>query len=406
MTVLFQQSLKGLAADRTAAEACQVLGNHLAVDDHNPAAAALSHQVHVRDQYLNNVVDTRKAASRLSLPVVRALRESALLLFGTLALILLTALVTYDPHDPGFSFTGEPGHVSNSIGPVGAWFADVLLFLFGRAAFLFPVMLALAGWVIYRAHTSPDIKSRSTLTFRGLGFVLTLATSCGLANLHWNGVGLPSGAGGVLGSLVGNGLASAFSFLGATLLMLALWFAGVALFLGVSWFNVMLDGGCDPLYIARRVVRMASEDIGNADPRALALALAAWDTYERLGSPEGELAIAQVIVYLACAPKSNAVYTAYGSAMEDVHKYGTLEVPLQLRNAPTGLMKKLGFGKAYRYAHHEPDAFAAGERYFPEAMPAHTYYYHPVPRGLEIRIAEALERLRQRNASATEKKTP
>jgi DNA segregation ATPase FtsK/SpoIIIE, S-DNA-T family len=190
---------------------------------------------------LNDVIDTRRPPSRLSQPVVRALRESALLLFGVLALILLTALATYDPHDPGFSFTGEPGRVSNAIGPVGAWFADVLLFLFGRAAFLFPVMLALAGWVIYRAHTSPDIKSRSTLTFRGIGFVLTLAMSCGLATLHWSGNGLPSSAGGVLGSLVGNGLASAFSFLGATLLMLALWFAGASLFLGVSWFNVM-DG--------------------------------------------------------------------------------------------------------------------------------------------------------------------
>ena len=118
------------------------------------------------------------------------------------------------------------------------------------------------------------------------------------------------------------------------------------------------------------------------------------------------MAIAQVVIYLACAPKSNAVYTAYGAAMEDVNKYGTLDVPLQLRNAPTGLMKKLGFGRDYRYAHNEPDAFAAGEKYFPEAMPTPTYYYHPVPRGLEIRIAEALERLRQRNASTTEKKTP
>jgi putative ATPase len=173
------------------------------------------------------------------------------------------------------------------------------------------------------------------------------------------------------------------------------------------WLCRMLDGGCDPLYVARRVVRMASEDIGNADPRGLALALDAWDTYERLGSPEGELAIAQAVVYLSCAPKSNAVYTAYGAALEDVHRYGTLDVPLQLRNAPTGLMKKLGFGRDYRYAHDEPDAFAAGERYFPEAMPAHRYY-HPVPRGLEIRIAEALERLRQRNASTneTEKKAP
>jgi putative ATPase len=162
------------------------------------------------------------------------------------------------------------------------------------------------------------------------------------------------------------------------------------------WLCRMLDGGCDPLYIARRTVRMASEDIGNADPRGLALALEAWDTYERLGSPEGELAIAQAVVYLACAPKSNSVYTAFGAAMEDVHRYGTLDVPLHLRNAPTRLMKELGYGKSYRYAHDEPDAFAAGEKYFPDAMEPRRYY-HPVPRGLEIRIAEALERLRNRS---------
>ncbi len=161
------------------------------------------------------------------------------------------------------------------------------------------------------------------------------------------------------------------------------------------WLCRMIDGGCDPLYIARRIVRMASEDIGNADPRGLAFALDAWDTYERLGSPEGELAIAQAIVYLASAPKSNAVYTAYGEAMEDVHRYGTLDVPLRLRNAPTRLMKELGYGRDYRYAHDEPGAFAAGEKYFPDAMEPRTYY-HPVPRGLEIRIAEALERLRNR----------
>lgn len=165
------------------------------------------------------------------------------------------------------------------------------------------------------------------------------------------------------------------------------------------WLCRMLDGGCDPLYVARRVVRMASEDIGNADPRGLALALEAWDTYERLGSPEGELAIAQAVVYLACAPKSNAVYAAYGAAVEDVQRYGTLDVPLHLRNAPTRLMKDFGYGKGYRYAHDEPDAFAVGEKYFPDAMEARTYYYHPVPRGLEIRIAEALERLRKRNDS-------
>jgi putative ATPase len=162
------------------------------------------------------------------------------------------------------------------------------------------------------------------------------------------------------------------------------------------WLCRMIDGGCDPLYIARRTVRMASEDIGNADPRGLALALDAWDTFERLGTPEGELAIAQAIVYLASAPKSNAVYRAYGAATEDVHLHGTLEVPLHLRNAPTRLMKELGYGRDYRYAHDEPDAFAAGEKYFPDAMEPRTYY-HPVRRGLEIRIAEALERLRTRS---------
>lgn len=164
------------------------------------------------------------------------------------------------------------------------------------------------------------------------------------------------------------------------------------------WLVRMLDGGCDPLYVARRVVRMASEDIGNADPRGLAIALDAWDTYERLGSPEGELAIAQAVVYLAVAPKSNAVYSAYGAAFEDVRRSGTLEVPLKLRNAPTGLMKQLGYGRDYRYAHDETDAFAAGEKYFPDAMGPRTYY-HPVPRGLEIRIGEALARLRSRNRS-------
>lgn len=165
------------------------------------------------------------------------------------------------------------------------------------------------------------------------------------------------------------------------------------------WLARMLDGGCDPLYIARRVVRMASEDIGNADPRALALALDAWDVQERLGSPEGELAVAQAVVYLACAPKSNAVYTAFDAAMTDARQYGTLEVPLALRNAPTRLMKGLGYGREYRYAHDEPDAYAAGENYFPEAMPAKTYY-HPVARGLETRIAEKLAELRQRDAAA------
>jgi putative ATPase len=138
---------------------------------------------------------------------------------------------------------------------------------------------------------------------------------------------------------------------------------------------------------------MASEDIGNADPRALALALQACETYERLGSPEGELAIAQAVVFMACAAKSNAVYVAFGAAMEDAKRLGTLEVPLHLRNAPTGLMKGLGYGKGYRYAHDEPDGYAAGEKYFPDEMPP-ARYYEPVERGLEIRIREALERFR------------
>ena len=163
----------------------------------------------------------------------------------------------------------------------------------------------------------------------------------------------------------------------------------------IYWLCRMLDGGCDPLYIARRVVRMAVEDVGIADPRAFALTLDAWEAYDRLGSPEGELAIANAVVYLACAPKSNAVYVAMGEAMADVEQYGTLDVPLRLRNAPTRLMKGLGYGEGYRYAHDEPQAFAAGERYLPEEMPDRRYY-RPVPRGLEIKIGEALERLRNK----------
>ncbi|HYL04385.1 MAG TPA: replication-associated recombination protein A [Steroidobacteraceae bacterium] len=159
------------------------------------------------------------------------------------------------------------------------------------------------------------------------------------------------------------------------------------------WLCRMLDGGCDPRYVARRVVRMASEDFGLADPRALALALDAWEAYERLGSPEGELAIATAVVYLACAPKSNAVYVAMGEAMADVAEYGTLEVPLRLRNAPTRLMKELGYGRDYRYAHDEPEGFVPGERYLPEGLPDRRYY-RPAPRGLELKIAEALARVR------------
>jgi putative ATPase len=159
------------------------------------------------------------------------------------------------------------------------------------------------------------------------------------------------------------------------------------------WMARMLDGGCDPLYIARRVVRMAYEDIGNADPRALRIALDAWDTFKRLGSPEGELAIAQAVIYLACAPKSNAVYMAYNAVMADARQSGSLEVPLHLRNAPTRLMKALDYGKDYRYAHHEAEAYAAGECYLPKELKDRRYY-EPVNRGLEIKIAEKLAHLR------------
>jgi len=157
------------------------------------------------------------------------------------------------------------------------------------------------------------------------------------------------------------------------------------------WLCRMLDGGCDPRYIARRVLRMASEDIGLADPRGHTLALEACEVYERLGSPEGELAIAQAVVFLACAAKSNAVYKAFGQAMQDAKTLGSLDVPLHLRNAPTKLMKSLGYGKDYRYAHDEPDAYAAGENYFPDGMEPRQYY-QPVSRGMEIKIAEALAR--------------
>ena len=160
------------------------------------------------------------------------------------------------------------------------------------------------------------------------------------------------------------------------------------------WLARMIDGGCDPLYIARRVVRMASEDIGNADPRALPLALNAWEAQERLGSPEGELALAQAVVYLAIAAKSNAVYTAWAAAREDVQRYGTLEVPAHLRNAPTALARNLGHGDGYRYPHDEPNAYAAGENYFPEAL-QDARYYQPTANGLEGRIAEKLARLRE-----------
>ena len=165
------------------------------------------------------------------------------------------------------------------------------------------------------------------------------------------------------------------------------------------WLARMLDGGADPRYMARRLVRMASEDIGNADPRALRIALDAAEVYERLGSPEGELAIAQAVVYLAVAPKSNAVYAAWNAVREDVKREGTLPVPLHLRNAPTRLMKGLGYGAQYRYAHDEQGAYAAGESYWPEGKPAQAYY-RPAPRGLEARIADRLAELRALDEAA------
>ncbi len=161
------------------------------------------------------------------------------------------------------------------------------------------------------------------------------------------------------------------------------------------WLCRMLDGGCDPGYLARRLVRMASEDVGLADPRALQITLEAWAAHDRLGSPEDDLALANAVVYLACAPKSNAVYVAFNEASADVTTFGTLDVPLKLRNAPTRLMKEQGYGQGYRYAHDEPGAYAAGERYLPDEMPDRRYY-RPVDRGLEIRIGEALARLRAR----------
>ncbi|MEE2730877.1 MAG: replication-associated recombination protein A [Pseudomonadota bacterium] len=159
------------------------------------------------------------------------------------------------------------------------------------------------------------------------------------------------------------------------------------------WFARMLDGGCDPLYIARRVVRMASEDIGNADPRALQIALNAWDVQTRLGSPEGELAIAQAVAYMAAAPKSNAVYTAFNQLRRQIAEQPSYEVPLHLRNAPTKLMKQQGYGEEYRYAHDYPEAYAAGENYLPEAI-SQQHWYEPVPRGLEIKIGEKLKYLK------------
>ncbi|CUS40092.1 FIG065221: Holliday junction DNA helicase [hydrothermal vent metagenome] len=169
------------------------------------------------------------------------------------------------------------------------------------------------------------------------------------------------------------------------------------------WLCRMLDGGCDPLYVARRIVRMASEDIGNADPRALTLCNDAWMAQERLGSPEGELALAQAVVYLACAPKSNAVYSAYNQMRRLIRESPGYEVPLHLRNAPTKLMKSLDYGAEYRYAHDEPDAFAAGEAYLPEEL-AEQQFYQPVPRGLEQKIGQKLEHLRHLNKISVNKR--
>ncbi|MGL6113268.1 MAG: recombination factor protein RarA, partial [Rubrivivax sp.] len=166
------------------------------------------------------------------------------------------------------------------------------------------------------------------------------------------------------------------------------------------WLARLLDGGVDPRYVARRLLRMASEDIGLADPRALHLAVDAAEVFERLGSPEGELALAQAAVYLAMAPKSNAVYSAWNAVRELVRNDGTRPVPDHLRNAPTRLMKQLGHGQGYRYAHDEADGFAAGENYLPEGLPK-TRFYEPVARGLELRIGERLAELRARNAAAT-----
>ena len=162
---------------------------------------------------------------------------------------------------------------------------------------------------------------------------------------------------------------------------------------GLYWLCRMLDGGCDPIYLARRLVRIANEDIGNADPRALELALSAWNVQERLGSPEGELALAQAVLYMAAAPKSNAVYSAFNAAMADVRSLPTYDVPVHLRNAPTALMKDLNYGKDYRYAHNEKGGYAAGENYLPNELKGKQYYY-PTDRGLEKKISEKLDYLR------------
>jgi len=171
------------------------------------------------------------------------------------------------------------------------------------------------------------------------------------------------------------------------------------------WFVRMIDGGCDPIYIARRVVRMASEDIGNADPRALQIALNAWEVQERLGSPEGELAIAQAVAYVAIAAKSNAVYSAVGELKGVVAETGSLDVPLHIRNAPTTLMKEMGYGDSYQYAHHYEDAFVPGESYVPQEIHG-KQFYHPVDRGLESRIKGKLDYLRRQNSASDFQRYP
>jgi len=171
------------------------------------------------------------------------------------------------------------------------------------------------------------------------------------------------------------------------------------------WFVRMIDGGCDPLYVARRVVRMASEDIGNADPRALQIALNAWDVQERLGSPEGELAIAQAVAYMAIAAKSNAVYSAVGELKGVVAETGSLDVPMHIRNAPTSLMQEMGYGDSYQYAHNFADAFVPGESYVPEQIHGRQFY-HPVERGLETRIKEKLDYLRKQNLASEFQRYP
>lgn len=185
----------------------------------------------------------------LGLPARRALREAALWIFGGLSIMLFAALASYRPQDPGFSFTGESGRVGNLIGPVGAWLADLFFTLFGRPAFLFPLMLAFAGWLLFRIRRSEGPVSLSLLTFRGVGFVVTLATSCGLATLHFDPGTLQSTAGGVVGEFVGLGMAGGLSFLGATMLLLALWLAGASMFVGISWLAVMDRVGRFTLWI-------------------------------------------------------------------------------------------------------------------------------------------------------------